>query len=75
MVNLNSYFTIKTGFVWNFFSEYIEKSPIELIVRRRSNKDKQKSINQKKQQNRLSRIAFWGVTITIGGLAIYLWNQ
>jgi hypothetical protein len=28
-----------------------------------------------KQQNTLSRIAFWGVTLTVSGLAIYLWNQ
>jgi len=30
-----------------------------------------------KQQNRLSGIPFWGMTLTVavGGLAIYLWNQ
>ena len=54
------------------FSEYIEKSPNISNNRRRNINNNQ---NLSKQDNRLSRIAFWGVTITVGGLAIYLWNH
>ena len=56
-----------------FFSDYIAKSPNALFNRRRFSKNKEQT--SVKQHNTLSRIAFWGVTITVGGLAIYLWNQ
>lgn len=61
-------FEKKTNYDFSFFSEYIENSPNTRIAR------KNKQILSK-QSNRLSRIIFWGVTITVGGLAIYLWNQ
>jgi len=55
------------------FSEYIEKSPSQSIIRTRFGRN---TINNKRlSSNTLSRIAFWGVTLTVGGLAIYLWNQ
>jgi hypothetical protein len=54
------------------FSEYIEQSSTTWINRGRNNN---KNRNISKQKNRLSSIAFWGVTITVGGLAIYLWNH
>ncbi|CAF4778033.1 unnamed protein product [Rotaria sp. Silwood2] len=61
---------------WKIISEYIENSPNESIIEQRFDKDNK--YNKKivsKQSSKLSRIAFWGVTLTIGGLAIYLWNQ
>lgn len=49
-------------------SEYIETSPNPLVRRHR------KTI-EKKPVNSLTRVAFWGLTVTVGGLAIFLWNQ
>ena len=48
-------------------SEYIESSPSPSVRRRRS--------SEKKPVNSLARVAFWGLTVTVGGLAILLWNQ
>jgi hypothetical protein len=66
----NIFQTKKSHFL---FSEYIEKSLSEQIIRRHFGKNNKQILS--KQSNTLSRIAFWGVTITVGGLAIYLWNQ
>ncbi len=43
--------------------------------RRRPDKERLPPKQPSKQSNLFSRVAFWGVTITVGGLAIYLWNQ
>jgi hypothetical protein len=32
-------------------------------------------IGQHEQQGALPRIVLWGVTLTISGLAIYIWNH
>lgn len=59
------------------FSEYIEKSSAQYISRQTLNRNNNNYDQQylSNRPNTLSRIAFWGVTIAVGGLAIYLWNQ
>ncbi|CAF1121496.1 unnamed protein product [Rotaria sp. Silwood1] len=61
---------------WKIKCEYIENSPNESTIQQRFGRNS--NYNRQilsKSSSTLSRIAFWGVTLTIGGLAIYLWNQ
>ncbi|CAF3760907.1 unnamed protein product, partial [Rotaria sordida] len=67
------------------FSEFIEKLPMETSIRRRYGKDSLENDNNREtssnindrneQQGALPRIVLWGVTLTISGLAIYIWNH
>ena len=38
-------------------------------------KDEERSLDRNEQQGALPRIVLWGVTLTISGLAIYIWNH
>ncbi len=68
-----------------FLSESIDNPPVETIFRRRFGKnssdndnDEGKSLDindRNEQQGALPRIVLWGVTLTISGLAIYIWNH
>ncbi|CAF1015674.1 unnamed protein product [Rotaria sordida] len=61
---------------WKIKCEYIENSSNKSIIRQRFDKNNNyNKQNLSQKSSTLSRIAFWGVTLTIGGLAIYLWNQ
>ena len=64
-----------TFFFSNIFSEYIDYSPNGSIIRQRFDGEKNDKRKSSKVQDKLSRIAFWGMTITVTGLAIYFWNQ
>lgn len=67
------------------FSETIDQSPIETSLRRRYGRDSLENNNNDEQssdtndrnehQGALPRIVLWGVTLTISGLAIYIWNH
>lgn len=46
-----------------FFSENFEKIPSEIVV------------DPDDHSGALPRIVLWGVTLTISGLAIYIWNH
>ena len=70
-------------------SESIDDSAAESVVRRRQHHygrfpsangddDGGKSLellDRDEQQGALPRIVLWGVTLTISGLAIYIWNH
>jgi hypothetical protein len=65
-----------------FFSEFIDNSPIETFIQRRygqnsleNDNDEAGSLDRNDQQGALPRIVLWGVTLTISGLAIYIWNH
>jgi hypothetical protein len=68
-----------------FCSEFIENPPMETVLRRRygrdtfdNGNDEEKSLDinyRNDQQGALPRIVMWGVTLTISGLAIYIWNH
>ncbi|CAF3462438.1 unnamed protein product [Rotaria socialis] len=62
---------------WKIKCEYMEHSSDKFITRQTFNKNNNYNNQQSlsKKPSTLSRIAFWGVTIAIGGLAIYVWNQ
>ncbi|CAF4451630.1 unnamed protein product [Rotaria sp. Silwood2] len=70
---------------WIKKRESIENSPMETSIRRRygngsfendNNEEKSSDINgRNEQQGALPRIVLWGVTLTISGLAIYIWNH
>jgi len=62
--------------------EFIDNSPIETFLRRRyggespeNDNDEEKSLDRNEQQGALPRIVLWGVTLTLSGLAIYIWNH
>lgn len=66
----------------SFFSESLDNSSMETILRRRyggesSHKDntEETSLDRQGPQGALPRIVLWGVTLTISGLAIYIWNH
>ena len=55
---------------------------METMIRRRYGKesfendnDEEKSLDLNEQPGALPRIVLWGVTLTISGLAIYIWNH
>ncbi len=63
-------------------SEFLDNPPIETILRRRygrdpseNDNDEERSLDRNGQQGALPRIVLWGVTLTISGLAIYIWNH
>ncbi|CAF0923151.1 unnamed protein product [Rotaria sordida] len=70
---------------WIKRCEFIEKLPMETSIRRRYGKDSLENDNNREtssnindrneQQGTLPRIVLWGVTLTISGLAIYIWNH
>jgi hypothetical protein len=61
----------------------IDNPSIETFLRRRygnndspeNDNDEDKSLDRNEQQGTLPRIVLWGVTLTISGLAIYIWNH
>jgi hypothetical protein len=65
------------------FSEYLDASPIEPTLRQRFGPDPSKFdgptssalVDVNHHQGALPRIVLWGVTLTISGLAIYIWNH
>ena len=71
--------------MFSFCSEFVENSSIETIIRRRYGRDSLENdnnegksldmIDRNDQQGALPRIVLWGVTLTISGLAIYIWNH
>ena len=52
-------------------SETLAKTPVESFSSRSTNGD----VDLVEQQGALPRIVLWGVTLTISGLAIYIWNH
>jgi len=67
---------------WRKKCEFIDNSPMETFLRRRygserseNDNDEEKSLDRNEQQGALPRIVLWGVTLTISGLAIYIWNH
>jgi hypothetical protein len=55
---------------------------METFLQRRYDKDslendndEEQSLDRNEQQGALPRIVLWGVTLTISGLAIYIWNH
>ncbi|CAF0892378.1 unnamed protein product [Adineta steineri] len=67
---------------WRRKCEFIDNPPMETILRRRYGKDSsqndndvEKSLDINEHQGALPRIVLWGVTLTISGLAIYIWNH
>jgi len=80
VINKIPFFFNKYFFV--LFSESIDNYPIEAFLRRRygndsaeNDNDEDKSLDRNEQQGALPRIVLWGVTLTISGLAIYIWNH
>lgn len=69
-------------YVLRFFSESFDNCPMETILRRRyggeisqKDNDEETSLDRPEPQGALPRIVLWGVTLTISGLAIYIWNH
>jgi hypothetical protein len=67
---------------WRKRCEFLDNPPIETILRRRygrdpseNDNDEERSLDRNGQQGALPRIVLWGVTLTISGLAIYIWNH
>ncbi|CAF3234202.1 unnamed protein product [Rotaria socialis] len=70
---------------WIKKCESIDHSPMEVSLRRRYGKDSFENDNdgeksaytndRNEHQGALPRIVLWGVTLTISGLAIYIWNH
>lgn len=66
-----------------FFSQSLDNPSIDMFLRQRygkssnenDNDDEQTSLDRKVQPGALPRIVLWGVTLTISGLAIYIWNH
>lgn len=63
----------------------MDNPSMETFLRRRYGKDSSdsnnnnnnddQSLDRTDQQGALPRIVLWGVTLTISGLAIYIWNH
>jgi hypothetical protein len=77
ILSINSKFLI-----FFLFSESIGNSSVETFFRQRYGKessdndnDEERSLDRNDQQGALPRIVLWGVTLTISGLAIYIWNH
>ena len=70
---------------FSLFSESLENSSMETILRQRYTREsspsssktrpEENSLNRNEPQGALPRIVLWGVTLTISGLAIYIWNH
>lgn len=66
----------------SLFSESLDNPSMETILRQRYTREspsktipEENSSDRNEPQGALPRIVLWGVTLTISGLAIYIWNH